>query len=82
MIFAQVMASERLHLAKLIFLACVLFGQVRLSKSATFFSKSFGKVGSGFFARLIFSGEVIFSQSQFLAKVLASSRLLRFGKSV
>jgi len=46
------------------------------------FRKIFGKFGSGFFARFVFSGKANFSQSQFLAKVLASSRLLCFGKSV
>jgi hypothetical protein len=39
------------------------------------FSKSIGKFGSGFSARFVFSGKVNFSQSQFSAKVLASSRL-------
>jgi len=39
------------------------------------FGKSFGKFGSGFFARLISFGKVNFSQSQFLAKVSASPRL-------
>jgi len=47
-----------------------------------FFSKSFGKFGLGFFARFIFSGMFRFWQSQFLAKVSASSRLWHFGKSV
>jgi len=46
------------------------------------FSKSIGLFGSGFSARFIFSGKVNFSQSQYSAKVLASSRLWRFGKSV
>jgi len=47
-----------------------------------FFSKNFSKFVSGFFARFIFSGINHGLQSQFLAKVSASSWLLRFGKSV
>jgi hypothetical protein len=64
----------------------VSFGKVRFSWLAFFlqsqvseigfkiFSKSFDKFGSSFFAKFIFSGKVNFSQSQFLAKVSASSR--------
>ena len=63
------------------FLACVSFLQSQVFKIGfKVFRKSFGKFGLGFFARFAFSGKVNFSQSQFLAKVLASPRLWRFGK--
>jgi len=82
-VFAQVLASKRFHFAKSVFHGLRFFGQSQVCKIGfKVFCKCLGKFSSGFFARLIFSGKVIFPQSQFLAKVSASSRLWRFGKSV
>jgi len=65
------------------FLACISFIQSRVSKIGfKIFSEGFNKFVSGFFARFIFSSKVTFQQSQFLAKVSASSWLWRFGKSI
>jgi hypothetical protein len=79
----QVLVSKRFHLAKSIFHGLRFSWQSQVSKIGfKIFSKNFGKFISGFFARFIFSGKVTYSQSQFLAKVLASSWLWCFGKSV
>ena len=40
------------------------------------FSKSFGRFGSGFFARIIFSGKSVFWQSQFFSKGFGKSSAL------
>ena len=72
----KVSASKRFHLAKFIFSGLRFFWQSQVSEIGfKVFSKSFDKFGSGFSARFVFSGKVNFSQSQFLAKVSASSWL-------
>ena len=46
------------------------------------FSKSFGKFGSGFFARFIFFWQSKLLQSQFFSKGFGKFSALRFGQSV
>jgi len=75
-VFGQVLVSKRFHFAKSVFHGLRFVWSSQVSKIGfKVFSKSFGKFGSGFFASLIFSGKTFFLQSQFSAKVLASSRL-------
>ena len=82
MVFGQVLVSKQFHFAKSVLSGLRFFWQSQVSKIGfKVFIKSFGKFGSGFFAKFIFSGKVIFLQSQFSAKVSASPRLLRFGNS-
>jgi hypothetical protein len=58
----KVLAGKRFHFAKSIFCGLRFLGQSQASKiGVKVFSKSFGKFGSGFFARFIFSGKVAFS---------------------
>jgi len=79
----KVLASKRLHLAKSVFHGLRFVWQSQVFKiGSKIFSESFSKFGLGFFARFIFFSKVNFSQIQFLAKVSASSRLWRFGRSV
>ena len=80
---SKVLANKRFHFAKSCFCSKGNFLQSQVSKiGIEVFHKSFGKFGSGFFAKLIFSGKFFVWQNQFLAKVLASSWLWCFGKSV
>jgi hypothetical protein len=72
-IFAQVLASKRFHLAKSIFLARVLFNQVKFSKSASIFQQKFWQVWFGLFCQAHF-----FWRSNFFAKSVFS---MGFGKS-
>ena len=66
-----------------LFLAGVLFGEVRFLKSATFFSaKVSASLVRAFSLGSFFYGKVIFSKVSFSAKVSASSRLRCFGKCV
>ena len=66
-----------------LFLAGVLFGEVRFLKSATFFSaKVSASLVRAFSLGSFFYGKVIFSKVSFSAKVLASPQFWRFGKSV
>ena len=77
-VLVKVLVSRRFHFAQFVFYGLPSLWSSQVSEIVyIFFSKSFGKFGSGFFARFIFSGKVGFSQSQFLAKVSASSRLFR-----
>ncbi len=82
LVFGQVLTSKQFHFAKSVFSGARFFWQSQVSKIGfKVFRKSFGKVGSGFFSKFIFSGKLNFLQSQFSAKVSASPRLLRFGNS-
>jgi hypothetical protein len=66
-----------------VFVAKVILCKVRSPKLASrFLAKVSASLFQAFFARFIFSGKVNFSQSQFLAKVLASSRLWRSSNSM
>jgi hypothetical protein len=92
------LASKRFHLVKYVFHGLRFVSQNQVSEIGfKIFGKSFGLFGSGFFAKFVFSGKVIFLQSLFLAKVSVVVELvlvpvetlpkhkfsvLRFGKSV
>ena len=79
----KVSVSRRFHLAKFVFHGWHFIWSSQVSEIGfKIFSKSFGKFGSGFFARFIFSGKVNFSQSQFFSKGFSKFLVLRFGKRV
>jgi hypothetical protein len=82
-VFSQSFSKQAVSFCKVRFFWLAFFSVKSGSQNRLhFFSKSFGKFGSGFFAKFIFSGKMVFWQSQFLAKVLASSRLWFSFKSV
>jgi hypothetical protein len=61
-------------LAWFVFLACVLFGQVRFSKSATFFQQKFWQVWFGLFRQVHFLW-----QSRFFVKSVFSKGFGKFS---
>jgi len=70
------LASKRFHLAKSVFHGLRFVWQNQVSKIGYIFSgKVLASLVRALFARFVFSGKVNFSQSQFSAKVSASSRL-------
>jgi len=61
-VLVKVFASKQFHFAKSIFHRLRFVWQNQVSEIGyIFFNKSFGKFGSGFFVRFIFSGKVGFS---------------------
>jgi hypothetical protein len=81
-ILVKVRASRRFHFAKSIFSGLRSFWQSQALKiSYIFFSEVSASLGQVFSSGLFFSGKVIFSQSQFSAKVSASPRLWRSWNS-
>ena len=82
-VFSQSSGKQAVSFCKVCFFQLVFFwAKSGFQNWLHFFSKSFGKFESGFFVRFIFLGKLCFGQNQFLAKVLASPRLWRFGKSI
>ena len=74
-VLVKVLESRQFHFAQFVFYGLPSLWLSQVSEIGfKIFSKSFGKFGSGFFARFIFSGKVIFSKVSFSAKVSASSR--------
>jgi len=61
-VLVKVLASKQFHLAKSVFHGLRFVRSSQVSEIGfKIFSKSFGKFGSGFFVRFIFSGKVGFS---------------------
>jgi hypothetical protein len=67
-VFSQSLASKPFHFAKSVFLACVLFSQVRFSKSATFFQQKFWQVWFGYFRQVHFFWQVCFLAKSVFSK--------------
>jgi len=62
----EVLTSKSFQLAKSVFHGLRFVWQSQVTKIGfKIFSKSFGKFSSGFFARFIFSGKVIFCKVSF-----------------
>ena len=65
-VLVKVLVSRRFHFAQFVFYGLPSLWSSQVSEIGfKIFSKSFGKFGSGFFARLIFSGKAIFSKVSF-----------------
>ena len=73
-VFGQVLASKRFIRQCLLFLACVLFGKVRFSKSAAFFQQKFRQVWFRLFCQVHF-----FWQSKLFAKSVFSKGFGKFS---
>jgi len=73
------LASKPFHLAKFVFFwLALILAKSGFQNRFQGFSKSFGRFGSGFFARIIFSGKSVFWQSQFFSKGFGKSSALAF----
>jgi len=67
-VLVKVLVSRRFHFAQFVFYGLPSLWSSQVSEIGfKIFSKSFGKFGSGFLARFVFSGKFVFSQSQFSA---------------
>ena len=67
-VLVKVLESRQFHFAQFVFYGLPSLWLSQVSEIGfKIFSKSFGKFGSGFFAKLIFSGKVIFSKVSFSA---------------